>query len=262
MCCHLNEISLFSWRLHLFRQAAGTAGPCEGAVGSPAQHLQNPARWLRKSLGRLPNICLRLLCRAQARGKAGGVNIVEQMSSNVSLLVHGSRGARAACLSAPAIDHLALPFMQATLGDDGGDVKGRWTLQGLPDAPWPNLLLLCWQTGARRTGQAPTFLRKIGSACWQAFSAELKAPCTHPVDYLACKAYLLCITRGINKRRTCMPDEFQQYKSHSNIIIQISKTKHGEQQRYFKDPFETGLDNILTRFGTLFNPFSSCKHVR
>ncbi|TNN80921.1 hypothetical protein EYF80_008926 [Liparis tanakae] len=45
----------------------------------------------RKGFGRHPNICLHLLCKRASLRKPGGSNIAEQMSTNLSLLVWGSR---------------------------------------------------------------------------------------------------------------------------------------------------------------------------
>ena len=60
-------------------------------MGSPSQHLQlqRGGPLARKGFGRCPNICLHLLCKRASLRKPGGSNIVEQMSSNLSLLVWG-----------------------------------------------------------------------------------------------------------------------------------------------------------------------------
>lgn len=72
-------------------------------MGSRAQHMwRERGDATEKGFGHRPNLCLYLLCGPRP-WKAGGGNIVEQISSNLSLLVCGSSGERCSPVPSPPL---------------------------------------------------------------------------------------------------------------------------------------------------------------
>lgn len=93
MCCHPNEISLFSAAAAFVPSGREAIKLCRSA-GSPARHNtcgtneKQKKKKKKTGFGRRPNLCLRRLWQSRLRQAVGRV-IVEQISTNLSALVQG-----------------------------------------------------------------------------------------------------------------------------------------------------------------------------